>query len=310
MTQRKHLFWAASLLVALLLPLLAGESPYLMKVLIIMVIFIIYTHSWNLLAYSGQASLGHAAFFGIGGYASALLASKLELSPFLTIFAGAAFAALAGLLVGAICVRLREWFLAMVTFGFSIIIGTIFLNQFTHIFGGVDGMPAKRFFSATLEHRYLYEYYFMLLIAIATTLLAYGIMRSRLGIALAAIRENELEAKVLGVDVVRYKLIAFLISTYIAGLAGALQTHSFAYITPEIYSVHNSFWPVIYAIAGGLATLEGPILGTVAVTLIWEGLKNLGLSFERFVIIGTLLVAMVIFRPRGLASVFDRWREK
>jgi branched-chain amino acid transport system permease protein len=306
--RQRHLLWLAALAIALLLPLVVGESPYLMKVLIIMIIFIIYTHAWNLLAYSGQASLGHAAFFGIGGYASALLAAKLGTSPFLTIFIGAIFAAIAGVFVGIICVRLREWFLAMVTFGFSIIIGTIFLNQFTSLFGGVDGMPAKRFFSATLEHRYLYEYYFMLLLAIATTLLIYFIMRSRLGVAFAAIRENEMEAKILGVNTTKYKLIAFLISTYLAGLAGALQTHSFAYITPEIYSVHNSFWPVIYAIAGGLATLEGPIIGTVAITLIWEGLKNLGLHFERFVIIGLLLVVMVIFKPRGLASVFDRWR--
>jgi len=306
--QKRYLPWLGALGVALFLPLIAGDSPYLMKVLIIMVIFIIYTHSWNLLTYSGQASLGHAAFFGIGGYASALLASKSGLSPFITIFAGAIFAAVAGAIVGAICVRLREWFLAMVTFGFSIIIGTLFLNQFTGIFGGVDGMPAQRFFSATLEHRYLYEYYFMLLLAIATTLLVHRIMHSRLGVAFAAIRENELEAKVLGVDTARYKLIAFLISTYIAGLAGALQTHSFAYITPEIFSVHNSFWPVIYAIAGGLGTLEGPILGTVFITLIWEGLKNLGLSFERFVIIGALLVVMVVLKPGGLSSVFDRWR--
>ena len=305
---RLKLLWLVALAIALLLPLMVGESPYFMKVLIILIIFIIYTHSWNLLAYSGQASLGHAAFFGIGGYASALLAGKFGASPFLAIFIGAVFAAFVGVFVGIICVRLREWFLAMVTFGFSIIIGTIFLNQFTSLFGGVDGMPAKRFFSATLEHRYLYEYYFMLLLAIATTLLIYFIMRSRLGIAFSAIRENELEARILGVNTTKYKLIAFLISTYLAGLAGALQTHSFAYITPEIYSVHTSFWPVIYAIAGGLATLEGPILGTVAITLLWEGLKNMGLHFERFVIIGLLLVVMVIFKPRGLASIFDRWR--
>ena len=306
--KREHALWLAALAVALLLPFAVRGSPYLMRVLTIMLIFIIYTHSWNLLAYSGQASLGHAAFFGIGGYASALLAAKLGASPFVTIFIGAAFAALAGLLVGAICVRLREWFLAMVTFGFSIIVGTIFLNQFTSIFGGVDGMPAKRLFSATLEHHYLYEYYFMLLLAAATTLLLHFILRTKLGVAFAAIRENELEARVLGVNTTKYKLVAFLISTYLAGLAGALQTHSFAYITPEIYGVHNSFLPVIYAIAGGLATLEGPVIGTVAITLIWEGLKNLGLGFARFVIIGVLLVAIVIYAPRGLAGLLERWR--
>jgi branched-chain amino acid transport system permease protein len=112
-----------SLILALLIPLIFGFSHYLLTVLIL--VFIIYISAWNLLALSGQGSLGHAAFFGIGGYTSAIIASSLWISPFATILVGGLFAAFIGVLIGLTCVRLKEWFLAMVTFGFAIIAHTI-----------------------------------------------------------------------------------------------------------------------------------------------------------------------------------------
>ncbi|MDD1663522.1 MAG: branched-chain amino acid ABC transporter permease, partial [Methanomicrobiales archaeon] len=111
-------FMGIALVLAVLLPLLAEMSFYILNVAIIMLIFILFASAWNFLAYSGQASLGHAAFFGIGGYVSTLMARATGFSPFATIFVGGSVAALIGLLLGLTCVRLKEWFLAMVTFGF------------------------------------------------------------------------------------------------------------------------------------------------------------------------------------------------
>jgi branched-chain amino acid transport system permease protein len=281
---------------------MAGISAYLLTVLILMLIFIIYSSAWNLLAISGQGSLGHAAFFGIGGYASAILASRLGLPALATILAGGLFAAVIGVLIGLTCVRMREWFLAMVTFGFAIIAHTI-TAELSWLTGGWDGIPAKRLISVTIPNYLLYEYYLVLLITVMALVIIYWLVKSKMGLALEAIRENELEAKVMGIDVTRYKLTAFAISAFFTGIAGALEIHHFGYITPEVYGIEISFWPIIYSISGGLFTLEGPILGTIIITLLDESFKNLGWAYGRFILIGVILILMVIFLPRGIVSL-------
>ena len=294
------------LIVAVILPLLFGMNLYLLTILVLMVIFIIYASSWNFLTYTGQGSLGHAAFFGLGGYASAIIATASGLSPYITIFIGGGAAALVGLFIGAICVRLKEWFLAMVTFGFAIIIQTLMVSQFAGVSGGWDGIAAPRLVSSSVPYYQLIEYYSIVLIAVFVILVFYFILKSKIGLAFAAIRENEVEARAAGIDPVRYRLFAFLISAYFSGVAGALEIHNLGYITPEIFGVDISFWPIIYSISGGLGTLAGPIVGTIFITLIWDGLQSVGLTYLRFVIIGLLLVLIIIFLPKGLISLPDK----
>lgn len=293
---------------ALVVPFLSGNL-FLLNLLSLMLIFIIFSSAWNLLAYSGQGSLGHAAFFGIGAYASTLIASASGITPYITIFLGAGVAAFIGILIGLTCVRLKEWFLAMVTFGFAIIVQTLTVSILAPVTGGWDGISSPRLLSPSIAGYQIIEYYSILLITIASIVAIWYIMRSRLGLAFSAIRENELEARASGIDPVRYRLIAFALSAYIAGIAGALQIHHIGYITPEIYSVDLSFWPVTYVIFGGLGTLAGPIVGTVVLTVIWEGLKIAGITFARYVIIGVLLIMVIIFLPKGLVSLPERIRE-
>ena len=296
------------LALAVTLPLIFGMNLYLLTVLVLMIIFIIYASSWNFLTYTGQGSLGHAAFFGLGGYASALVATASGLTPYITIFIGGAVAALVGLFIGVICVRLKEWFLAMVTFGFAIIIQTLMVSQFAGISGGWDGIAAPRLVPSTIPHYQLIEYYSIVLIAVLVILIFYVILKSRIGLAFAAIRENEIEARAAGIDPVRYRLFAFLVSAYFSGVAGALEIHNLGYITPEIFGVDISFWPIIYSISGGLGTLAGPVVGTIVITLIWDSLQSLGLTYLRFVIIGLLLVLIIIFLPKGLISQPEKIR--
>jgi branched-chain amino acid transport system permease protein len=299
----------AALVLAFLLPLIVGIKQYLLTVLIILLVFVIYSSAWNLLALSGQASLGHAAFFGIGGYVSAMIGNSLGLPPLVTMFAGGLFAAVIGVLIGLTCIRLREWFLAMVTFGFAVIVHTITveLSGFT---GGWDGIPAKRLIPITIPNYIMYEFYIILLIAFAVIIIIYLIMKSKMGLALEAIRENELEAKVMGIDVTKYKLTAFALSAFFTGIAGALEIHHFGYITPEIYGIDISFWPIIYCISGGLFTIAGPILGTIVISLLDEGLKSFGWTYGRLILIGLILILEVIFLPRGFVSLPKKIKSK
>jgi branched-chain amino acid transport system permease protein len=309
MIRSKTSLGMSSVILALLLPLVLGINQYLMRVLIIMLVFIIYSSAWNFLALSGQGSLGHAAFFGLGGYASAILARSLELPPLATILLGGIFAACIGVLIGLTCVRLREWFLAMVTFGFAVIAHTI-TAELSWLTGGWDGIPAKRLISVTITNYIVYEYYIMLFIAVAVIVTIYLITKSRIGLALEAIRENELEAKVMGINVTKYKLMAFAVSSFFTGIAGALEIHHFGYITPEVYGIDISFWPIIYCISGGLFTLEGPILGTVIITVLSEGLKSFGWTYERLILIGVILILVVIFLPKGFVSIPNKIKSR
>jgi branched-chain amino acid transport system permease protein len=302
---------AAILVIAAVLPF-ATDSMFILNLLVLMLIMIIFASAWNLLAYSGQGSLGHAAFLGIGAYASTLIAVRSGLPPLVTIFLGGAVAAFIGILIGLTCVRLKEWFLAMVTFGFAIIIQTLTVSIFAPVTGGWDGIASPRLIGPSIPGYQFIEYYVILAITIASIAAIWYIMKSRVGLAFLAIRENEVEARAAGVDPVRYRLLAFAMSAYLAGVAGALQIHHIGYLTPELYGVENSFWPITYVILGGLGTLAGPVIGTVVLTVIWEGLKATGLTFGRYVIVGFLLILTIIFLPRGLVSLPEKiraWRE-
>ena len=294
------------LIVSFLTPQIFGVNQYLLRTLIIMLVFIIYASAWNLLALSGQGSLGHAAFFGLGGYSSAIIANSLGLPPMASIFVGGLFAAVIGVVIGLSCVRLREWFLAMVTFGFAVIVRTI-TTELSAYTGGWDGLPAKKLVALS-DYSIMYEYYFVLILAILVVLVIRRMMRSRIGLAFEAIRENELEAKVMGVNVTKYKLLAFAVSAFFTGIAGAIEIHHIGYITPEIYGIEISFWPVIYCISGGLGTLWGPIVGTAGITLLWEFFRLFGWTFERFIVIGAILILTVIFLPKGFVSIPEKIR--
>jgi branched-chain amino acid transport system permease protein len=299
-----------SLLLGILLPFFVGMNQYYLRVSILILVFIIYASGWNFLTYSGQGSLGHAAFFGLGGYFSALIAVKLGIAPILSLFLGALLTAVIGVLIGLTCVRLREWFLAMVTFGFAVIIQTLIVSQFSPVTGGWDGFAVPKLLPSLPFNPLMMDYYFILLIVILTILLFHYLLKSKIGLGLAAIRENELEARASGINPVPLKLFAFATSAFVTGIAGSLEISYFGFITPEIFGVDISFWPIIYSITGGLGTLAGPVIGTIVITILWEILNSFGMTYERFIIIGVILILVIIFLPKGLVSLPDVIRER
>lgn len=318
MTKKRHFYFIiAALVIIFLLPLFVGSEYVLGEVLTPMLIFAIYASSWNLLANSGQGSLGHAAFLGIGGFASALLAVKLGVPPIIGLFIGGLFSAGIGFLIGLVCVRLKAWFLAMVTFGFSVIIVTL-MSQFDSFIGGIMGFPAP-----LIVPRGVPFYYLSLIFAVSTIIAVFFIMKSKLGLAFRAIHNNEAEAKMIGINTAKYRLIAFVISTFLAGIAGGLFAQSIRYVQVSIFEPYYSFMPLMMAVIGGLGTIEGPIIGSIVVVAInsylpmvdqplqsllgpvFPAVSNVGPPL-RMIGLGIFLLVVVIFAPKGLTSLLRK----
>ncbi len=313
---RKFQYVLAAFIFVAVIPLFVGSEYLVGHVFTQMIIFALYASSWNLLAYSGQGSLGHAAFLGIGGFASALISIRLGVPPVFGLFIGALVSAGIGFLVGLACVRLKAWFLAMVTFGFSVIIVTIF-TQYDEIFKGVMGFATPSFIPQGLPF-----YYGTLAIVTSSIVAIFWVMNSKWGLAFKAIRDNEAEAKMIGINTAKYRLLAFVISTFFAGLAGGLFAESQLFIQNDIFSAQNSFLPLIMAVIGGLGTIEGPIVGSIVIVSIesfapviypflqplnplFPGVTNVGPSLT-FVGLGLFLILIVVFLPKGIASLLPK----
>ncbi len=314
---RAFYFYAVAMAFVATIPLFVKSTYIIGQVLTPMMIFAIYASSWNLLAYSGQGSLGHAAFLGIGGFTSALVAIKSGLPPFLGLLVGSLFSAAIGLLIGLACVRLKAWFLAMVTFGFSVIAISL-ISQFDAFIGGITGFPAP-----LIVPRGVPFYYLAFDFAVVSIFLMYLVMRSKIGLAFKAIHENELEARMAGINTGKYRLIAFVISTFFAGLAGSLYAMSTYNIQVSVFDPYYSFLPLMMCVIGGLGTIEGPIIGSIIIVSIEYYLPNIdpflqslagplfpNISFVgppiRMIGLGVFLVIVVIFAPKGMSSLIHR----
>ena len=314
---RKFQISIVVLVAACFLPLLDRTGFVTSEVLTPIVIFALYASAWNLLAYSGQASLGHAAFLGIGGFISALIGVKLGLPPLLGLFVGAVVSAAIGLLIGLACVRLKTWFLAMVTFGFSVIAATLF-SQFDSVVGGILGFAPK-----TIVPNGLPLYYLAFAFSAVSILIIYLVIKSKWGLAFRAIHQNEQEAKMIGVNVAKYRLLAFVISTFFAGLAGGLYVQSTSYVDVSIFGLEHSLAPLMMAVIGGLMTIEGPIIGAVIIVSLESYLPtldpflraNVGFLFPSVsnagpyltaLGLGVFFVVMIIFAPKGVTSLVPK----
>src|SRR5688500_9342737 len=233
----------------------AYDDAYVLRILTMTCIFAIFAASWDLLAgYTGQVNFGHALFFGAGAYTSGLMSLKLGLSPWLTVWAGAAVALLFGFLVGYLCLRLRGSYLSLATLAFPLIaLGLLF--AFPDFSGGELGISGLRRLVLTPTGNYYVAAISMLAIVFALWLLA----DSKFGIVLHAIRDDEVAARASGINTPRYKMAVFAIAAAAAGFAGALFAHYLRVAGPSSLEVALSFQVVIWGIFGGVATVYGPV---------------------------------------------------
>ncbi|MGO0059830.1 branched-chain amino acid ABC transporter permease [Brevibacillus fluminis] len=271
-------------------------SRYAVSICFSLYVSIALAQSWNLVSgYTGLVSLGHAAFFGIGAYATGLLMTKANL-PFLPAVLGGGLASvLFAVAIASPMFRFR---------GFYFSIGTMVLAEALRIWmvnwsftGGAQGInvPLADWLDATAF------YYLALALAVASTLFIVVILRTRLGLGLRAIRDNEKSARNSGVNIFRTKLIAFTVAALLAGLAGGLQAEYMGSIEP--YSTFSMQWTIsalTIVIIGGIGTITGPIIGAICLTLL--NLLLVSYGAVDLVIMGLLLIVIIRFLPGGIWS--------
>jgi branched-chain amino acid transport system permease protein len=255
---------------------------------------IILAVSLNLVSgFTGQLSLGHATFMGIGAYTATLLALKLHVPFLIAIIIGAVTAAFFGFIIGVPTLRLRGDYLAIATLGFGEIMRNILLNL--KITGGPMGL------------RGIPKVTNIYIVAAAVILVIFSlnrIMNSRVGKAFIAIREDELAAEAMGINTTNYKILAFAIGAFYAGIAGGLFAFLFRYINPNNFGFMKSIEILCMVVLGGMGNTAGAILGAAMLTILPEFLRSVSpvISQYRMVFYGLLLVVMMIVRPQGLLS--------
>ena len=305
------------LVVLFALPFVA--DAHIVGIIDIIGISVISVQGLNLLVgYTGQISLGQAAFMSVGAYTSAVLVKSGV--PFYFAFPAAGLAGgLVGLIFGLPALRIKGFYLAMATLAAQFIIPWFFRNVRSDLFGGMPGLqvPPPRLGDIVFNSQHT-MYFLIVGTAVVCTIVAKNIARTRLGRALVAIRDNDLAAEVLGIQAFGYKLRAFFISAFYAGLAGALWAHYARAINPEQFSLVDSVWYLGMVVVGGMGSVLGPILGAVFIRLLNEftiqfspALSSMFPQFEATmlaglgpIVFGVVLMLFLVFEPRGLAH---RW---
>ncbi len=315
-TQKVWVAVGAALLV--LFPFMASE--YWMYLACLVSINVASATGLNILTgYTGLVSLGQAAFMGMGAYTVAIL-EKYAGTPFLlNLLAGGLVAMLGGLIVGIPSLRVKGLYLAIATIAASFITHFIFAN--TSFTGGTSGLPVPPAQLAGVALDTSFKLYWVIVpITLLMLLGAANLFRTRVGRAFIAIRDRDISAEVLGIPLLKYKLMSFGLSSFYAGVAGGMWAYFFRVVTPESFPLLMSIFFLAAIIVGGMGSILGGILGTVFMTMVPEVLKLIFellpggndyvvfLSPVRTIVFGLLIIAFLVFEPLGLAEMWRRIR--
>lgn len=285
--------------VILALPLGLGNSYYL-NVLVFVGIYSLITIGLSLLmGYTGQISLGHAAFFGLGAYTSGVLSTKFGVSPWLALLAAIFVTGGIAFLIAAPALKLKGHYLAMATLAFGYIVFIVF-NQASSLTGGPSGfgeIPRFRLGNFLLRSDVHY-YYLVWTLVIVVLLVSLNIIHSRVGRALRSIHEGELTANIMGVNTAKYKIQVFVLSAVYASLAGSLYAHFITFLNPTPFGFHFSIVLVAMVAVGGMASVWGAMIGAALLTILPEYLR----AFHDYdiLIYGSILLLIMMFLPQGL----------
>lgn len=307
-------------------------DPYYLHIIITTGIFIIGAMSLNLLlGFTGQLSLGHIAFFGIGAYASALTSLGFDIPvfwgdgrivhepwhPAIGFVVGTSLAGLCGYVVGKLSFKIRGAYFVIVTISFAEVVRLVALNWIDLTQGPlalsnipplglkVPGLPALEFWSKTPN------YYLVLALGLVAYVLIRLIVHSRIGRAMVALRENESLAVSVGIDVTRTLVFAAVVSAALAGAAGSLYAHYIRIIDPDIFVFIYTVTMVIMVVTGGKGTLAGPVVGGVIFGVLPVGLRAVAAPEAQWIVYGVAMILIVFFLPRGIVpAVSDWWHRK
>lgn len=302
------------------------NDPYILGILILTGIFIVAAISLNLLlGYTGQLSLGHVAFFGIGAYTSALLSRgfdvdlgfgvMLDVAPkpvWLSFLAGIVMAALFGWIVGRLAFRVRGAYFVILTVSFAQVMRLIALNWVDLTEGpmAINNIPSFTLWLPGLGVTTLttkaQNYWLILGVAVISFVLVAHIVNSRVGRALIALRENEGLARSVGIPVTHYLVLSTIVAAAIAGASGGLYTHYVRIVDPDVFMFIYTVTMIIMVVTGGKGTLTGPIIGGLIFGLMPEVLRDYARPEVQWIIYGISIVLIIFFLPNGIVPALGR----
>jgi branched-chain amino acid transport system permease protein len=303
----------AVIAIAAVLPLLLSPTGYWIRVLTFTLLFAAMAQVWNIIGgLANQTSLGHAAFFGIGAYTSTILVLKFGISPWIGMFAGGFLGGVAALIIAVPTMRLQGHYFALATLAFGEVMRVI-ANVWSSLTGGPVGLSvpfvppsiAAYSFKQLLPHAYI-----ALIALIVVTVIFEAIRRSAMGYRLRAIKENPAAAEVIGIDTTKVKLQTAVISGVLMAMLGTLYAQVAVFFDPDtVFSAASiSIRVALIAILGGVGTAIGPILGALFIIPVEELMNDLfssGAAGLSQLIFGVILIAVILWRPRGFITVFD-----
>lgn len=290
--------------ILLLVPVIVPNS-YIMQLVLNILVYVILAMGLNLLTgFTGILSLGHAAFFGIGAYASGILNTRLGWPFWATLIISVVITALLSLLLAFPALRVKGTYLVLMTIGFGEVVRLLLVNWIALTNGpnGIVGIsyPDFGFFKLTDMNQC---YYLALIFAVLLMLYLRVLMKSRVGRCLLAIRDDDRAAELVGIDVSQYKLKAFMISAAYCAIAGSLYAHVIRFISPDSFRADESQLILCCVIIGGIGTFKGPVIGAILLTIIPELFRSL--ADFRMVLYGVILMIVIIFFPGGVARYWD-----
>ena len=308
---RRHLTGLTVIGLAILLFLMPLHitNPFTLSLFNLIGLFVIVVLGLNLFTgYAGQISLGHAAFFGLGAYGSAILTATYHLPPWPTILMVAGAVALMALVIGVPTLRLHGHYLAMATLGFNYAVHIIFV-QWDEVTGGpsgLSGIPSLTAGGISFNTEITF-YYLVWIFALIGLTLCLNLVRTGVGRGLAALAQDEVAAACLGVDVRRDKVRVFVLSAVFASVAGSLYAHYSGTVSPDTFSIFKSLDLVIMVVVGGLGSIWGTLFGVSFVVILPYLLESLENYFD--IIHGLILVLILLFLPQGFVTgIWDQVR--
>lgn len=300
--KNRSLLGLAFVLLAALVPVILANDTYALRTATMVLVYIVLALSLNfVIGFAGQLSMGHAAFYAVGAYTTAILTTTFGVQFWIALLCSGVMAAIFGVLLGIPTLRLKGDYLAITTIGFSEILRLVLVNwtSLTRGPAGIPGIPSPTFFGITLGSNTAF-YYILLVLVLITVVISSRLLDSRLGRGLLAIRDDETAAEAMGINPTFLKILAFVLAATLAGLVGGIFASFIQYVNPDNFVYSESVVILTMVVLGGIGSIPGVIVGAIVLTILPEALRDI--STYRYAIYGILLIMMMIVRPQGIIS--------
>lgn len=320
--KKQYIAWFVGVILLLVLPLFLGK--YTVFLLSLLAVYALVSLGLNILmGYTGQIAAGHAGFLAIGAYFTALVSADVEWLPcFVTLLLAGMFSGIIGFLLGIPILRLKGFYIAMATLAFGVVVSEVIL-QWSSVTGGDDGfsVPTARIAGFAFDSDYKL-FYLIIPVTLIMTVLAKNLVKGYIGRAFIALRESEIAAHTIGIDLAKYKTIAFAISAFYTGVAGGLFAYLITYLSPDAFTIELSIDFIAMIVIGGMGSILGSIIGAVILTGMQQALAgllgleirifdiSLGLQDLQTLIFGLSLIVFMIFMPRGISGMLYDFKDR